>query len=130
MPRIGAIPIDRENHNSIPETADYIRTVLEGGHLLVMFPEGKRSETGEIQKGQPGVAASAISLDIPIIPTHLSGTGAARSGERWVVRFGKPIYPADFAKEGLKHRALLLAVTTRMMEEIRKLAEEAERENS
>lgn len=42
--------------------------VLESGGILAIAPEGTRSETGQLQRGKPGVAYLAAKADVPLIP--------------------------------------------------------------
>jgi 1-acyl-sn-glycerol-3-phosphate acyltransferase len=48
--------------------------VLEQGRPLVMFPEGTRSETGELQEPELGVAMIAYRTGAPVVPAYVSGT--------------------------------------------------------
>ena len=46
--------------------------VAEGVSILI-FPEGRRSETGEIAPFQPGVGMIASRLGVPVVPVRLGG---------------------------------------------------------
>ena len=47
---------------------------LRQGRLLGIFPEGKRSNNGNLQKGKTGTALFAIKTKVPVIPIGISGT--------------------------------------------------------
>jgi len=44
---------------------------LKAGHPLVIFPEGKCSEKGELQPLLPGVALLALKCQVPVIPVGI-----------------------------------------------------------
>ncbi|MCH9002978.1 MAG: 1-acyl-sn-glycerol-3-phosphate acyltransferase, partial [Planctomycetes bacterium] len=75
---------------------------LSRGDGLLIFPEGTRSITGEIQPFKIGVAVLAIERNVPIVPVHIHRTfDLLRKGQRIVrpgvahVRFGAPIVPPN-----------------------------------
>lgn len=51
--------------------------VLEAGLPLGIFPEGHRSETGALLRGQPGIALLAERSDALIVPCGIVGTRTA-----------------------------------------------------
>jgi 1-acyl-sn-glycerol-3-phosphate acyltransferase len=74
------------------------QTMQEGGLSLLVFPEGGRSETGELQEFQDGAAYLAIKAQAPIVPVALIGTrqilpmhGKIFSPGKVRVVFGEPI---------------------------------------
>jgi len=73
------------------------RAALDHGDILIWFPEGRRTTTGNLQPFQPGIGALVQNTDIPVVPAYISGTfDAAPPGRtmprltRIRVRFGKP----------------------------------------
>jgi long-chain acyl-CoA synthetase len=80
------------------QTLRYIGEVLAGGDSLLIFPEGRRSETGAIDAFRPGIGMIASKLGAPVVPVridglqHVLGVGArmARPG-RVRVDFGAPL---------------------------------------
>lgn len=95
---MGAFPVRR---NTADRTA--LRTAgefLEAGEAVVLFPEGKLSETGELQPFLPGAALIALRTGAPVIPVGLLNTsemlpyGAQiprRSSRPVRVKFGPPV---------------------------------------
>ncbi len=43
------------------------------GNVLVLFPEGTRSKTGEIGTFLPGIGMIVSGTDVPVVPCHLAG---------------------------------------------------------
>src|SRR4029078_10666012 len=55
------------------QTLRYIGDLMGDGFSLLIFPEGRRTENGEINRFQPGVSMSASRLDVPVVPVRLEG---------------------------------------------------------
>jgi 1-acyl-sn-glycerol-3-phosphate acyltransferase len=107
--------------------------VLRQGWPLLIFPEGTRSEDGELQQAQNGTAMIALQADVPICPIHIGGTFEAwPRGQKKIKRhpisvdIGKPFWPglvADMASIGDK-RVRYDAVTQEMMKRIAALRDQ------
>ncbi|MEK6646550.1 MAG: lysophospholipid acyltransferase family protein [Candidatus Firestonebacteria bacterium] len=48
--------------------------LLEEGKAVVVFPEGTRSHTGELQKGKSGIGMVSYKSKFPVIPVYIDGT--------------------------------------------------------
>jgi long-chain acyl-CoA synthetase len=55
------------------QTLRYIGEVLEQGFSVLIFPEGRRTDTGEIDRFRPGVGMIAARLGVPVVPVRLEG---------------------------------------------------------
>jgi long-chain acyl-CoA synthetase len=55
------------------QTLRYIGQLLGDGYSVLIFPEGRRTENGEIGRFQPGVGMIAARLDAPVVPVRLEG---------------------------------------------------------
>lgn len=73
---------------------------LKKGKVLLIFPEGRRSKSGEIQAPQPGIGYLSVMAGVPILPAYVKGTDEAMpKGARFIkpgevsVYFGKIIEP-------------------------------------
>ena len=51
----------------------YIGEVIDAGYSVLIFPEGKRTDHGEILPFQRGVGMIASRLDVPVVPVRLEG---------------------------------------------------------
>jgi 1-acyl-sn-glycerol-3-phosphate acyltransferase len=48
--------------------------IVNGGGMLVMFPEGTRSRTGAMTQGHPGTGLIALRTGAPVVPVAITGT--------------------------------------------------------
>ncbi len=64
---------------------------------IVLFPEGTRSKTGEIDHFKPGIGMLAINNHVPVVPVHLGGV--ARSIISYLV-------DRDFVKRGYRKKPI------------------------
>jgi long-chain acyl-CoA synthetase len=55
------------------QTLRYIGEVLEDGFSVLIFPEGKRSETNEVDTFRPGIGMIASRLGVPVVPVRIDG---------------------------------------------------------
>jgi long-chain acyl-CoA synthetase len=55
------------------QTLRYIGELASAGYSILIFPEGKRTERGEIIRFQPGVGMIAARLNLPVVPVRLEG---------------------------------------------------------
>jgi len=95
---LNGLPFDREEN--IADSLASCRMVLDRGRAILLFPEGTRSTSGELQPFKSGIGVLAIELDVPVIPVLTRGTYEALPKGRAVplparisVSFGPP---ADF----------------------------------
>lgn len=71
--------------------------LLKEGHVLIMYPEGTRIDTGVLAEPEPGAGFIAQKAACPVLPVALTGTRECLpKGARWphrvpvAVHFGKP----------------------------------------
>lgn len=72
LPRIHAVPVDQEK-SDLASLRESIRLVREGGKLVI-FPEGHRSDDGNLQPAQRGVGLLIAKTAVPVIPVRVFGT--------------------------------------------------------
>ena len=92
----------------------YLGDLLGEGLSVLIFPEGRRTQTGAIDRFQPGIGMVAARLHVPIIPVRIVGLERilhqswrmARPGRVRVV-FGPPL-----ALKGDDYKSLAQEVET------------------
>jgi long-chain acyl-CoA synthetase len=67
----------------------YMGDLLSGGWSILLFPEGVRSETGDIRRFQGGIGMIASRLDVPVVPVRLDGVDRLLHSTWKMVRPGK-----------------------------------------
>jgi long-chain acyl-CoA synthetase len=55
------------------QTLRYIGNLLSAGFSVLIFPEGRRTDRGEIGRFQAGVAMAGARLQVPVVPVRLEG---------------------------------------------------------
>ena len=104
---LNMVPIDRSRPDF--RAVERCRLIAAGRGVILMFPEGTRSRTGELQPFRHGLGLIAERLGIPVVPVYVHGTFAALpKGSRFPRRrtvdvvFGDPIdvQPARAAGRG------------------------------
>jgi long-chain acyl-CoA synthetase len=55
------------------QTLRYVGDLVGSGYSILIFPEGRRTESGEIARFQPGVGMIASRLGVPVVPVRLDG---------------------------------------------------------
>lgn len=124
LTEVNAIPVDRDRGDVGAIRA--VLKLLKDGHRTVIFPEGTRTLTGQIQKARPGIGMIIAKTLVPVIPARIFG-----SFESWpkngkfkphpiTVIVGKPIRftSQDVASD---EREIYQKISERILGEIAKL---------
>jgi 1-acyl-sn-glycerol-3-phosphate acyltransferase len=70
---VNALPFDRQTN--IRQSLSLCKAMLGNpGNILVIYPEGTRSTTGEIGEFRPGISLLLAGCDLPVVPCYLEGT--------------------------------------------------------
>jgi 1-acyl-sn-glycerol-3-phosphate acyltransferase len=98
---VNAIPVNRDQLDR--KTLRAVLQVLAQGEMILMFPEGTRSTTGELQEGKTGTGFIAYHANVPVIPAYISGSFDVlpRGGRffrftKCTVTFGPPVDLSGF----------------------------------
>jgi long-chain acyl-CoA synthetase len=77
----------------------YLGDLVSEGWSILFFPEGERTETGEIGRFQPGIGLIASRLNVPVVPIRLRGLERVLSRRaHWLrpvrieIAFGSPLH--------------------------------------
>ena len=69
---VNALPFARQTQ--IRHSLAICRELLaNAGNVLIIFPEGTRSKSGEIQDFKPGIGALVAGRDVPVLPCYIDG---------------------------------------------------------
>ncbi|ARA94364.1 1-acyl-sn-glycerol-3-phosphate acyltransferase [Rhodothermaceae bacterium RA] len=68
------IRLHRTSRSSIRQMLEACERHLRQGSSVYLFPEGTRSETGEVGRFKPGAFALAQRLRVPVLPIAIQGT--------------------------------------------------------
>ncbi len=129
-PRWNAIPVDQDAPDM--SSLKKIIKILRGGERVLVFPEGTRTMSGELQPGEAGVGLIAAKSQAMIQPVRIFGAYEALPRGSGRLRFhpitivvGDPITLTEEEKRA-KGREGYQAIADRIMEEIGKLKHPSE----
>ena len=131
----GVIPLDRTSQESRENALREAIKVLKKGDILIIYPEGSRSENGEIQEGRLGVAKIFLKTKVPILPAAIKGTfelfppkGKLKIKRIVKINIGQPLFfkeefaPAQNLNENSSEfQEILQKITDKIMEELNNL---------
>lgn len=127
---VGCVPVDQEGvaKEGLKTSID----VLQSGKALIIFPEGERSLTGQMQPFKPGIALVLRKAPVTIVPVGVAGAFEAyprtakapsfcplfwpANGHGVAASVGKPIAVAEYA--GLGREALFEMLFDRVKAEV------------
>lgn len=85
----GDIPIRRHDGNSVRTMLAECARAIQAGISVMMFPEGTRSNHGELNPFKTGAFTLAIRTGVPVLPVAIAGTRRMRPKGSWW--FGKTL---------------------------------------
>ncbi|TVR21002.1 MAG: 1-acyl-sn-glycerol-3-phosphate acyltransferase [Ilumatobacter sp.] len=83
MKLVTDIPVRRGERDSAIEALKQCRIRLDRKVSVMIFPEGTRSRTGELQPFKDGAFSTAIAAGVPILPLAVHGTITALRKSDW-----------------------------------------------
>lgn len=122
LAHVGAFPVRRGQRDE--EAITTALTILAAGGVLVMYPEGGRSRSGQIgQLARPGVGRLALESGAPVVPVAVVGSERARHWRRLVfpavtVGYGEPLH---FGPEPGASKERHLQVANEVLASVREL---------
>ena len=99
------VPIDRASPSAAKAALDKCAAWLEQGVPVMIFPEGTRSKTGEMQSFKDGAFRLAIDTGADILPMAVAGTDEALSKHDWRPGYARGILTIGKAisTQGMTH---------------------------
>lgn len=86
----GHISIDRHDRSSAIRSLDEAGEKIRGEPAtVVIFPEGTRSRTGELQRFKKGAFVLALKAGVPVVPAGIAGSRKVLPKGGWRVRGGE-----------------------------------------
>jgi len=85
------IKLERGDFGSIKKVYREAATWLRSGVSVLFFPEGTRSDTGEVGDFQNGAFKLAIKEKVPVLPIAIVGTGEAIPKGTWLFKTKMPV---------------------------------------
>ena len=93
--RMGGFPITR--FHSKEKLGEAIRRLTQG-EVVVMYPEGQRTQDGKLKPAMPGIGMLVTTTGVTVVPAYISGTNKVLPvGAKWIrlypvtIIFGQPI---------------------------------------
>jgi len=131
----GVISLNRKEENSREEVVKKAIEVLKKRDVLIIYPEGRRSVTGEIEEGKFGTAKIFLKTGVPILPVGIRGAfellpphGKLKIKRIVKINVGRPLFFEKEFKEAQnldenlpEYSQILQKITDKIMEEIKKL---------
>lgn len=98
----GHISIDRSDRRRALDSLRYAgEKIRREKSAVIIFPEGTRSRTGELQPFKKGAFLLASEAGVAVVPTAIAGSYDIMPPDQWrvrpreiTVRFGQPVTPA------------------------------------
>ena len=99
---LGAFPVNR-GKGDIGAVKTGL-SILKQERVMMLFPEGKRIDKGEIVPAKPGVAMFAMHAKVPVMPIKICGE--YKFMHKIKVIYGKPIYLDEYYDQKLSSEKL------------------------
>jgi 1-acyl-sn-glycerol-3-phosphate acyltransferase len=130
------IHLNRNSEESKKQVTKEAIEMIKKGYILCLYPEGKRSTTGEIQKGKWGVAKIFLETGVPILPLGIKGAFELFPPKQKMkikkiidLNIGKTLYfKEEFEKakninrDSKEYEEICISITDKIMEKIKELA--------
>ncbi|MGL1862117.1 MAG: 1-acyl-sn-glycerol-3-phosphate acyltransferase [Pseudodesulfovibrio sp.] len=128
-------PFEIPFYRPFMEAAGYVRTegatpeetikdsvkAIKNGANIVYFPEGTRTETGDLKRFYSGAFYTAIAANVPVVPLCISGTFTLLPRGRKLLRYTPikvrllpPVYPDKYQQSATGHNSMRKRVKTLM----------------
>jgi len=134
----GVIPVNRKKQESRKKATKEAIENLRKGDVLIIYPEGTRTRTGEMGEGRFGVAKIFLATGVPILPVGIKGVfkllppgGKLKIKKIITINIGQPLYfkesferSKNLSEDSEEYKEMLLKITNTTMEKIAALGAE------
>jgi 1-acyl-sn-glycerol-3-phosphate acyltransferase len=103
---LGAVPVNQENKSSAASLLRDVMEFIKQGYSVLIFPEGERTQDGNLLPFEGGVSLISLKTGTPIVPVWIDGTFEAYPISKKIPRprhvsvtFGEPIFSDDLPVE-------------------------------
>jgi 1-acyl-sn-glycerol-3-phosphate acyltransferase len=129
---VKTIPVDREQMDK--HTLKKIYQLLKEDEILLLFPEGTRTYSGDLMEPKMGIGMIAYATKVPVIPVYVNGSYKIFPRNSKLIRlrpckvfFGPPVNLETYYDQK-KSKELYRDISLRIMEGIRELKQKSEEE--
>ena len=91
------------------------KSLITRPRSILLFPEGSRTDDGQLKQFKSGGLSIAIETSIPVVPIAINGTFESLNKSSWhfknqmlVIKVGKPIYTQEYTNNDRKTFANLV----------------------
>ena len=106
MSGAGYVKIDRSNQKAAIKSIDEIAAKMKNGISVMLFPEGTRSQDGNVNPFKKGGFVMAVDTGVPIVPVIIRGTRSIMTKGSWRINrarvtlfIEKPIDTSGFTRD-------------------------------
>lgn len=114
----GDIPVERGTARSAVAAMKRCREILAGKVSVIIFPEGTRTETGELLPFKDGAFRLAIDAQVPVLPMVVHGAGTALRKRSW--KLGRSVAEVRVL-EPVETAGMTTADVPRLREQVREM---------
>jgi 1-acyl-sn-glycerol-3-phosphate acyltransferase len=134
----GVIPLNRQDKESKKEVISKAIDKVKKGYSIIIYPEGTRSENGQVKEGKLGAAKIFLKTGVPILPVGIKGAynlfpkgGKLKIKKNVELIIGRPLlFEKEFnlarnlSPDSEEYLEVCIQITNQIMEEIKKLVYE------
>jgi len=91
LKRAGYLSIDRSDRVSAVKSLKKATEIIRSGVSVLIFPEGTRSQDGNIRPFKKGGFVLAVDAGVPVVPVIINGTWSIMSKKGILIRPGNVI---------------------------------------
>lgn len=120
LPKLNVVPVDQDRADM--SALKTVIRMVRAGHCALIFPEGGRTDDGQLQPAQPGVGLVIAKTLAPVIPMRIFGARAAFPRGSNKIRacpitlvIGDPLRFTEADLEGASGRELYQRLADRVM---------------